>query len=222
MTTSSASATSNSCRPTGSPWLFVALLLLTGPVGILVLIARGAWPLIPVAVVWPPIVFLIIPRLAPVIQRAVRRRRGSGKRALDSRRRRVWQSACLPAIFPCVIVAALFTPAALAAFYEGAQAGAGVLILTALACPLYGWLAGRAERKEEEARAADEQRIRTWKCPHCGEPYGSDALLARFANSQNDSQPETERPSVGVQCARCRFGCVYNAAGAVLTQRADI
>ncbi len=200
-------------------WLFAGLFLLAAPFCVAALIELGGWPMIPVAVLWIPLGHPLFFALPTYVEAAARylilgrsptpsRVRTAGFHVYASARHRLDHGVCI-----C----------------DCPRAGRFDGIHLRLAPwrsrgnphfrtgPICGWFFGRASRKREAVRAAEEEQLRAQKCPQCNSTYGGDAVVVFYGSRARVRIPsDADLRHVIVQCAKCRYMQVFSAAGEVL------
>ena len=165
-------------------WLFPWLCVLASPFCVAILILCDAWPMIPITVVWPFVATQFLPF-----------------RWFDPYSRAIFGAVYL---FFLVI---MFAPAVFATFFYGPIPGEAVVILLFATWIIVGWCKGHAGRKEAHA---ENERLRGWLCPHCGESFGQDSLLVRYgASRRSHPNPETHSPHVILRCSHCKYGYTF-------------
>ncbi len=195
------------------------LFFLAAPFCVAILIELGAWPMIPVAVLWIPLGLPLFSRLPTYVTTAARYLiLGRSRTPSRLRQRIVKYMLRLEIVWIVAYVYTIFlAPGVFATLLYGLLPGEAVVFLIFATGPIYGWFSRRAGRKEEAKRAAEEELLRARKCPQCDATHGADAVVVFYGSSARARIPsEADLRHVIVQCAKCRYMQVLSAAGDVL------
>ena len=201
-------------------WLFAGLFLLAAPFCVAALIELGGWPMIPVAVLWIPLghpLFFALPTYVEAAAQILNPRAFADAKPRAAQRvftftRRLDIVWIMAYVFAIVLAHGRFDGIHLRLAPWRSRGNPHFRT-----GPICGWFFGRASRKREAVRAAEEEQLRAQKCPQCNSTYGGDAVVVFYGSRARVRIPsDADLRHVIVQCAKCRYMQVFSAAGEVL------